>query len=161
VLLGLMLAFEPKEAGIMRRRPRDPGRPLLTGELVLRIVVLAALLVGGAWWLFQWEQSQGAGVAEARTATLNLFVVVEIIYLFSCRSLTRSAWRLGFFTNRWVLIGVASQAAGQLAITYLPAMNRVFDTAPIGIDVWLRILGVGATAGVVVAIHKRVRGRRM
>ncbi len=33
----------------------------------------------------------GAGSAEARTAALNLFVVVEAFYLFSCRSLTRSA----------------------------------------------------------------------
>src|SRR5690606_9084163 len=31
VALGLMLAFEPKESGIMERPPRDPGRPLLTG----------------------------------------------------------------------------------------------------------------------------------
>ena len=30
VALGLMLAFEPKEAGIMTRPPRDPGQPLLT-----------------------------------------------------------------------------------------------------------------------------------
>ncbi|MEU9247370.1 HAD-IC family P-type ATPase [Streptomyces sp. NPDC048385] len=33
VALGLMLAFEPKEAGIMQRPPRDPTRPLLTGAL--------------------------------------------------------------------------------------------------------------------------------
>jgi hypothetical protein len=36
---------------------------------------------------------------------------------------------------------VAVQGAGQLAITYLPAMNRVFDTAPIDAGAWLRIGG--------------------
>ena len=34
VLLGLMLAFEPKELDIMRRPPRDPKMPILTGELI-------------------------------------------------------------------------------------------------------------------------------
>ncbi|PZV96453.1 cation-transporting ATPase F [Micromonospora phaseoli] len=157
VLLGLMLAFEPKEAGIMRRPPRDPGRPLLTAALMIRIVLVATLLVAGAWWIFQWEQSNGADVAQARTAALNLFVVVEMFYLFSCRSLTRSAWRIGFFTNRWLLLGVAAQALCQLAITYLPPMNDIFGTAPIGVEVWLRILAVGVVAALVVAVDKRLR----
>ncbi len=157
VLLGLMLAFEPKERGIMRRPPRDPARPLLTGALVLRILLVAALLVAGAWWVFQWERSNGADVAQARTAAMNVFVVVETFYLFSCRSLTRSAWRIGFFTNRLLLLGVAAQALCQLAITYLPPMNAIFDTAPIGPDVWLRILAVGAVSAVVVGVDKRLR----
>ena len=38
VALGLMLAFEPKEAGIMNRPPRDPGQPLLTRGLVGRVL---------------------------------------------------------------------------------------------------------------------------
>ncbi|PZG00764.1 cation-transporting P-type ATPase [Micromonospora deserti] len=159
VLLGLMLAFEPKEAGIMHRPPRDPARPLLTGALVVRILLVSALLLGGAWWLFQWEQSRGAGVAEARTAALNVFVVVETVYLFSCRSLSRSAWRVGLSSNRWILVGVVLQAVGQLAITYLPPMNAIFDTAPIDGDVWLRIFAVGIAAGAVVALDKRLRRR--
>ena len=76
VALGLMLAFEPKEEGIMARPPRDPRRPLLTAALIWRILLVSALLVGGAWWLFEWEKGNGATLAEARTAALNLFVMV-------------------------------------------------------------------------------------
>jgi cation-transporting ATPase F len=160
VALGLMLAFEPEEAGIMARPPRDPAQPLLTRALMVRIALVSTLLVAGAWWLFEWELAHGAGLAEARTAATNLFVVVEAFYLFSCRSLTRSAWRIGLFTNRWIVVGVTLQAAGQLAITYLPAMNTVFGTAPIGADVWLRILAVAVVAGLVVAVDKRLRQPR-
>ena len=159
VALGLMLAFEPKEEGIMRRPPRDPQQALLTGALLLRIALVSALLVGGAWWLFEWELNNGATLEESRTAALNVFVVVEAFYLFSCRSLTRSSWSIGFFSNRWVLGGVTVQAAAQLAITYLPAMNSVFGTAPIDAGAWLRILAIATTAAVVVAIDKRVRRR--
>jgi cation-transporting ATPase F len=157
VALGLMLAFEPKEAGIMTRPPRDPGQPLLTRALMLRILLVSALLVAGSWWLFQWERSSGATLAEARTAAMNLFVVVEAFYLFSCRSLTRSAWQIGLFSNPWVTAGVTVQAVGQLAITYLPGMNTLFGTAPIGAGVWLRILAIAAAASIVVAIDKRLR----
>lgn len=159
VALGLMLAFEPKEAGIMSRSPRDPGQPLLTRGLLARVLLVATLLVTGAWWMFEWERANGAALPEARTAALNLFVVVETFYLFSCRSLTRSAWRIGVFTNRWIVVGVTAQLFGQLAITYLPAMNSVFATAPISAGAWLRICAVAGAISGVVAVDKLLRRR--
>ena len=159
VALGLMLAFEPKEPGLMSRPPRAPDRPLLTWTLTLRILLVSALLVAGAWWLFEHELTVGASVAEARTAALNLFVAVEVFYLFSCRSLSRPAWRIGPFSNRWVILGVLVQAAAQLVLTYTPVMNDLFHTAPIDGGAWLRILGLAVLASLVVAVEKRFRRR--
>ncbi|BDT91549.1 putative cation-transporting ATPase F [Nocardia sputorum] len=157
VLLGLMLAFEPEEDGIMTRPPRDPAQPLLTRALIVRILLVSTLLVAGSWSVFEWELARGADLAEARTAAVNLFVVVEAFYLFSCRSLTRSAWRIGLLSNPWVIAGLTAQAIGQLAFTYLPAMNTVFDTAPLDTATWLRILAIATAASVVVAVDKRLR----
>ena len=157
VALGLMLAFEPKEPGIMTRPPRNPGQPLLTRALVGRILLVSSLLVVTSWWLFEWEVGSGAGLQEARTAAVNLFVVVEAFYLFSCRSLTRPVWRIGFLSNRWIIVGVAAQALAQLAFTYLPVMNAVFGTAPIDFGAWLRIFGIAIAVSSVVAIEKRLR----
>jgi len=160
VLLGLTLAWEPKEPGIMQRPPRDPRQSLLTRELVVRTLLLSALLVAGSWWVFQEELALGSSAEVSRTAALNVFVAVETIYLFSCRSLTRSAWRLGFFSNRWLLVGVAVQWAAQMAITYLAVMNELFGTAPLDAESWGRILLVALAAAVVVAVDKRrTRGR--
>ncbi len=163
VALGLMLAFEPKETGIMTRPPRDPGQPLLTPALAVRILLVAGLMVAATWYLFEWELANGATLPEARTAALNLFVAVEAFYLFSCRSLTHSVWHIGFFSNRWLIVGVAVQAVAQVAITYVPAMNSVFQTAPIGAPVWVRIFLIAAGIAAVVGVEKWVRasnGRR-
>ncbi|HEY9263123.1 MAG TPA: HAD-IC family P-type ATPase, partial [Mycobacterium sp.] len=160
VALGLMLAFEPKEDGIMARPPRDPGQPLLTRALVGRILLVSGLLVAGSWWLFEWELANGATLPEARTAAMNLFVVVEAFYLFSCRSLVHSAWRIGLFTNRWLIVGVTTQALAQLAITYLPVMNTVFETAPLDAGGWVRIFGIAFLVSLAVAAEKRLRARK-
>ncbi len=160
VALGLMLAFEPKEAGIMSRPPRDPHAPLLSRALVLRVLLVSAVLVAGSWSVYAWELAEGASVATARTAAVNLFVVVEAFYLINCRSLNASIWSIGWFSNRWVLGGLAVQAVGQLALTYLPVMQRLFDTAPIGATTWIRILAIGLLAWSVVTVDKIVhRGR--
>src|SRR5690606_1251481 len=46
VTLALALAFEPAEAGLMQRPPRDPRQPLLSGLLLWRIVFVSLLLSG-------------------------------------------------------------------------------------------------------------------
>ncbi|TWT91491.1 cation-transporting P-type ATPase [Stieleria varia] len=157
VLLGLMLAFEPKEPGIMNRPSRDPAKPLLDRALVVRILIVSAILVMGSFGLLAWELAQDETEAAARTVVVNVIVFGEIFYLFNCRSLTLSMFSVGLFSNRWLLVGTGLMIALQLAFTYVPAMNRMFDSAPIGQDKWLLILGVGVLIYSVVGFEKWLR----
>jgi cation-transporting ATPase F len=157
VLLGLTLAFEPMEPGVMTRPPRDPGAPILTGVLIWRLFIVGLLLLGGAFGLFEWERRTGATIAEARTVAVNVFVLVELFYLFHCRSLTQSLFRLGFFSNPFLLAGVAIMSLLQVLFTYLPAMNTMFHSAPIRPGAWGRILAVSVLASIVVVAEKRIR----
>ncbi|MCY2994663.1 MAG: cation-transporting P-type ATPase [Planctomycetota bacterium] len=157
VLLGLMLAFEPLEPGIMQRPPRAPKTPLLTGEVVGRIFLVGGVLLVAAFGLFEWAQFQGASDSEARTVAVNVFVFVELFYLFNCRSLTKSMFRIGVFSNPWVLFGSASMVGLQLLYTYLPVMNRLFGSSPIGALEWVWILAVSLLAYGLVGAEKWLR----
>ena len=86
--------------------------------------------------------------------------MVEAFYLVNCRSLTSSIWAIGWLSNRWVIGGVAVQVVGQAALTYLPVMHTLFDTAPLDAATWLRILALGLLSWVVVTIDKRLRRHR-
>ncbi|HEY5953875.1 MAG TPA: cation transporting ATPase C-terminal domain-containing protein, partial [Terrimicrobiaceae bacterium] len=160
VLLGMTLAFEVKEHGLMDRPPRDPREPVLTFPLIMRTALVSLLILSGAFGLFFWERSRGASLAEARAVVVNLIVFVEIFYLINCRSLVHSARSLGFFSNRWLLAGIATMIAAQLAFTYVPAMNVAFHTGPLDAGAWLRILAVAAAASTIVAFEKWLRARR-
>ena len=59
VLLGLGLAFEAKEPGIMTRPPRAPGSPILSRPIITRIVFMGLLLLAGAFGLFEWAAVTG------------------------------------------------------------------------------------------------------
>ena len=154
--LGLMLAFEPKEPGIMQRPPRDPGTPILTRTLTVRIFLVGALLLLGAFGLFQWELTAGASVPQARTVAVNVFVIIELFYLFNCRSLNKSISQLGLFSNMWVFGGAAAMLLLQIFYTYLPVMNRLFQSAPIGIGSWGKIMAVGMLTYMIVEVEKRL-----
>lgn len=143
----------------MRRPPRAPDAALLDRALVLRIVLVGVLILAGAFGLFAWALADGRTPAEARTIAVNVFVMIELCYLFNCRSLTLPFWRLGWFSNPWVWAGAGAMAALQLLFTYLPAMNRLFGSAPIGARDWLLIALCGLIASGVVGVEKAWRRR--
>jgi len=154
--LGLALAFEPKEPGIMLRPPRRPNAPILSHSMIFRVTLVSFLMLGAAFGLFSWELSGGATLAEARTAAVNAFVMVELFYLFNCRSLDKSVFQLGFFSNFWVLGGVVTMTLVQIAYTHLPVMNRLFQSAPIAPAVWGRTVAAGLAVFVIIEIEKRL-----
>jgi len=154
VLLGLTLAFEPIERGIMCRPPRRLATPVLDGALIRRIVLVSLLLLGGSFGLFLRELEQGHTLAEARTVAVNVFVMVEMLYLFNCRSLTRPFWQVGVFSNPWFWGGLTTMAALQLLLTYWPPLNAIFQTAPIGLDAWGEIFAFAWLCALIVGIEK-------
>jgi Ca2+-transporting ATPase len=159
-LLGMTLAFEPREPDIMSRPARPPDQPLLTPSLVARTALVSLLLLGGAFGLYDLELARGATLAEARTVAVNVFVGVEAIYLLSCRSLLHSPLTGKLGKNGWVWGGIAAMAICQAFFTYSGLMNAVFMSAPIGAAAWGRILGVSLLAFVVIETEKALRRRR-
>ncbi|QQQ80201.1 HAD-IC family P-type ATPase [Saccharothrix sp. 6-C] len=154
VALGLTLAVEPREPDVMRRPPLPPSLPLLTGALMQRILLVSAVLLAGSFAAFHLHDGT---LDQARTVAVNVFVAAQIAYLFNCRSLRNLRPHVGFRRNPWLLVGVAVTIVLQLLFTYLPAMNALFDTAPIGWRDWAVVVALAVVAYVVVEVEKWVR----
>ena len=118
------------------------------------------MILAGAFGLFEWELAAGGTMAQARTAAANAVVMAEAFYLFNCRSLRLSPFRIGFFGNPWAIAGAAAMTAVQALFTHAPFMNRFFQTAPIGAGAWARIVGIGLAVFFVVEIVKALARRR-
>jgi cation-transporting P-type ATPase F len=158
-LLGTTLALEPKEPDLMRRKPRDLQAPILNGTLITRIVLVGLIILAGSFGLFEYELGRGATVEEARTVAVNVVIFVGILYLFNARSLTRSPFQLGLFSNPWAIGGALLMALIQLLFTYAPFMNQLFSSAPMSLALWLDVLAVSVAAFLIVEVEKWLRRR--
>ncbi len=157
ILLGMTLAFEPKEDDLMFRPPNDPKMPIFTRDLTFRTVMVSLLLVAGIFIMYNLKAARGFDAATIRTIASNMLVMGELFYLFNCRSFERSAFKIGFFKNSAVLIGVFLMVLAQLLFTYVPVMNTLFGTKPIGLSSWIEILAIGLFIYVIVESEKNIR----
>jgi Ca2+-transporting ATPase len=154
VLLGLMLAFEPKEPDIMQRSPRSPQASILSIWLIMRITFVGVLLCIGAFVFFEFALIQGESQEIARTKAVNIFVVGEIFFLFNCRSLNHTMFKIGVFSNSAVLLGVSATIILQLIYTYAPFMHLAFQSASLSASDWIPILSIGLSIYLLVELEK-------
>lgn len=140
VALGVMLAFEPAEPDIMRRPPRTPGTPLISRALMARIVIVGGAMLVGTFAAFIAALRLDLTMDEARAIAVNALVAMEIAYLLTCRSLRGSLRSVGLSSNPWIWVGIGVTVVLQMVLTYVPVMNEVFDTAPLGWIGWILVV---------------------
>ena len=162
VALALPLAFEAKEADLMRRPPRDPKAPLLSRFVLWRTVAAALIMTAGAVLVFLWKfgphLEQGAadsrGLAEAQTLAVTTVIMFQVFYLQNSRSLRDSVWQIGLLSNPTVYLGVATVLLAQAAFIYLPPLQAVFGSAPLAWTDLIVAALVGSLIVPVVALEK-------
>lgn len=155
VTLALSLAFEPAEAEVMQRPPRNPKEPILTNFLIWRIIFISLILVAGTFGLFLWYRLHNVSIEYARTIAVNTLVMFEVFYLLNSRFLKTRAFTKGGFTgNRYIYIAIGVVVASQLLLTYVPFMQRMFHTKSLELMEWIHIIMIAVFIFVLVEIEK-------
>jgi Ca2+-transporting ATPase len=83
-------------------------------------------------------------------------VLFELFTALACRSEIHSYFKIGVFSNKWLIYANLSSLALLLAILYIPALQNPFHVLPIGLEDWIVILPVSLTGFVAVELIKLV-----
>jgi magnesium-transporting ATPase (P-type) len=167
------LGAEPPEAGLMQRPPRSQKEALLKPSLLARALLWYGLIEAFASmsayfflnWRFGWPgvplAPEGAEVyMMATTMTLAGVVAAQVGAVFACRSELASIFKIGFTTNRLVLIGIGVELALLGLLVYVPFLHPIFNTAPLdGID-WLYVFAWAPVILIADEIRKAILRRR-
>ena len=163
VALALPLAFEAKEPNVMRRPPRSPDAPVLSGFVITRTFVAAALMTIGAVGLFLWEYHANGETVDAmrkgQTMAVTTVIMFQVFYVLNCRSLKGSLLSIGLWSNMTVFIGIAALLLLQLGFIYLPFMNAIFGSLPLSAKDLLVATAVGMIILPVISVEKMLRNR--
>ena len=162
---ALALGAEPAEPGTMSLPPRPKSKRLLDRSLLTRaygflgpLEAIAGMMVFFAVWGQQgYSLSDVQAVSpailahqadptvmsiyqQATTLTLAAIVACQDGNVFACRSERTSIFRIGFFSNKLIWLGIASEWMLILSIIYVSPLEKIFSTAPLELSQWLILL---------------------
>jgi calcium-translocating P-type ATPase len=156
IFLGLMLVFESGEGYIMKRAPRNPNTPILTKEIIHQMLVVGVYMLVASYGMFNYALSNGHSIEYARTIAVNIFVFIELFYLFNCKELQRSVFRTNVFSNKFLLLGVVLMTLSQIAFTHTDFMNDIFKSESLDLSTWIEIIVISFSVMFVVEIKRYI-----
>ena len=160
VTLGIALAFEPTRKETMAQPPRPRNSPLLSPTLVWHIVFVSLLFVAGVFGIHSYAIQQGHSTELAQTLAVNTLVIMEIFHLLYIRNMDSKilTWQSVKGTKPvWIAIILVTLA--QLAITYLPILQSIFDTRAVPLMEGIMIIGIGIALFAIIESEKQIRLR--
>jgi len=172
-LPAIALGTERAEPGTMNRPPRPRTEHLANRALATRIFARIGPLEGlaamasflFAYLLAGWRPGEplaagGELYAQATTMTLAGIVMAQVGAGMAWRTDRLSVWSVGLLSNRLLLAGIAVEVAMIAVLAYVPGVDQVFSTAPIGPWHWLLLLLWPVLVLGVDEAHKARRRRR-
>ena len=151
---GVALAFEPKEKGVMERKPEDPKSPLLTKEMKTIIfgfgIITDFVLLG----LFLLLLKKGLPLVEIRTIIFAALAIDTFFYAFSCKNLRKNIWQYNPFSNLYLIGFIIFSFFMLLIAIYIPFFQNLLKTVPLNLFDWLLLLGLGVLNLILIEITK-------
>ena len=165
ILPALALGTEPAEVGTMQLPPRAKSQPLLDRSLLLRAycflgaieATLGMISFFMVWRSYGYDFASLQAIApailsrtanpeiafiyaQATTMTLAIIVACQDGNVFACRSERTSIFRLGFFSNPFIWLGIATEWILIISIIEIAQLRQVFSTSPMTTWQWLFLL---------------------
>ena len=157
---ALALVTEPKEKGLMLRKPRDPRESAITRDMIISIGVSTTIITIGTLLVFWYNLDYlGKDLDQARTIALTTMVMFQMWTAVASRSTTHTMGQIGWLTNR-KLIGAIGLAMGlMLLIIYVPFAQSLFHTTSMSIIEWAEILIISIFGLIAVELWEAVNHR--
>jgi Ca2+-transporting ATPase len=146
--------MEPGNPDVMKEKPRNPKEGFFAGGAVLHII-LGGFLIGGltvlAFWFGYYEHgyspfdhSAPADTVEyARTMAFMVLVICQLFYSLAVRNSTKSIFRIGLFSNKYLTGAILLGVLLQLIVIGIPAMQHAFHLQMLDLRGWFIVISLG------------------
>ncbi|MCX6374770.1 MAG: HAD-IC family P-type ATPase, partial [Armatimonadetes bacterium] len=152
------LALEPTEVGVLSEPPRDPREAIINRTMARRIVFFALFMFVGTMAVYTWGLETLA-LDRARTYAFIAMALFQVFNVFNVRSNSHSIFKVGFFSNPWVIAGVAVSVLAQIAAVHTRFFQSVFRTVPLSLSEWTLLAIAASTIVWAEEIRKLIAAR--
>ncbi|MGW2343032.1 cation-translocating P-type ATPase [Streptomyces sp. NPDC001661] len=130
---GFSLGFDRVGAGLMTRRPRPRGEPVMTPALMLTVGLVGAGIAVALLSLIKLGEARYDSTRIGNSIAFAAFALCLIVAAVECRSQTGTALTVDTFDSKqlnWTILGEFVLA---VLVTQTDVFNRLLDTVPLHI----------------------------
>ena len=156
-LLGLGMGVEKAESDTMKRPPYSPKEGVFSrgaGVQVIWVGVLIGALALGLGLLLLLQPPQW------QTMIFTSLAFAQVFQALASRSSKDSFFKMGLSGNPMLAWMVLLVFALQMAVIYVPALNRFFNVIPLNATDLVIAIGTGAIVLVAIELEKLIRRKR-
>ena len=154
---GIGLAMEPGHHDVLNKPPRNKKERILNKELMPFLILMTGLMAVGTIPLFEHFLPQG--LDKARTVAFTTMSMFQLFNVFNMRSLKKSLFKIGIFSNKWVTLALVGSFLAMLGVIYLPGISNVFSFVPLAIGELAIIILITSSVFIAGEIYKFIRYR--
>ncbi len=159
---ALALGTEPGDPDIMDRPPRPPQEPIINKYMLIGIVVQTIAITAvtlGAFAIGRFIDPEHIEFAE--TMAFVTLSISELFRAYTARSEFYPLLKIGFFKNKLMNWAVLGSLVLIMLVIYVPFLQPIFNTAPLGLEQWLEILPLVLVPSVAAELTKNVIRKKM
>ncbi len=148
-LPALALGVDNNSKDLMKKPPRKAKEGIMNRSMMFNILYVSSLITLAVLGLFYWGMvhysilEHNEMIMKIQTLAFTAIIVMELVRLQAIRS----EYKLGPFSNKYLVLAVAASMALQLSVIYTP-LSTFFGTVPLNLTDWGMIMAV--TFGVLV-----------
>jgi Ca2+-transporting ATPase len=138
---ALALGVETGDPDTMDQDPRPPQEPIINRRMRIGIVVQTIAITAvtlTAYFLGLKYFPNQPGLPETMAFVTLSFS--ELLRAFTARSERYPLLKIGLLTNKWMVYAVGASLILLMAVIYLPFLQPIFETAPLGLVHWEIVL---------------------
>lgn len=139
-LPAIALGVDPPDQDIMLERPRAKSEGIFARGLMEKILIRGSLIGVCTILAFLAGKYYGMSITACRTMALGTLIMSQLLHVFECRSEKHSIFEIKLLTNVYLLAAVVTSITMLLCVIYMPFLQRIFCTVPLGLGQWLIII---------------------
>ena len=137
-LIGMALALDNKESGLLSKKFSKPPKYFVDKLMVIQMAVMAAVMSVGTLYLF--HSYLGGDYGKALTVSLTALAIFQWYNGFNCHSLERSIFSRQIFRNPYLWLAFFGNFGLQILAVHHPFFHRILKTTPLSVGEWAMLI---------------------
>ncbi|MCH5460413.1 cation-translocating P-type ATPase [Bacillus cereus] len=150
-LPALSLGVDPEDPDVMKEKPRHAKESLFSGSVpflifngvIIGLLTLIAFIVGAKFYtgdtnlfpLFP-ERIDDDALLHAQTMAFVVLSFSQLVHSFNLRSITKSIFSIGIFTNKYLVFSLLIGVLMQVCIISIPPLANIFGVHALTMRDW-------------------------